>query len=519
MDMDRNQNQSEKKADCRTAEYLEWKYGTDIQRGLTLAGVRQRQRGYTYYKAKEKKRIWLTCLKQECQNPLFFFFLYLCVVSVLFPFTQRMKVTMFVSFTVYFFLKMKKTLRYSKALFRQKEISGSKAIVLRDNTFQCVPTEQLVQGDIVRLKRKKKVPLAVISLKPPYKEYKQGEVFMENTGRAIIVQQEANAFHSLKNAKSGRYAKKYETTESKRRSKELANTYVAEEKVPEEFTRNDIEKVFFQELFIHQEIYFQPDFFKKTFTEKKEPIIAVGFEETYFPSEFQKEKFQQFMQALKNTGVEWFFFTSQDRERAFSVGKRAGIVEGKREVIDKKQFLLLKNIALEKQIKSIRIYCELSRSEKEQVIAMWEKYGQADSKNSVKGKGRLLFMSGLKRTNQEKTAENCVYACCNSGNQDRDICFGRYWRDAMIQYLIGENRCQKFFRQVKQWETQILVSLCIFVFLLLLLELYMPGQGNMQWVVQMGSLFAVIYIIGREIVQEGFRKWFLRKLNTDGLRR
>lgn len=34
-----------------------------------------------------------------------------------------------------------------------------------------------------------KVPLAVISLKLPYKEYKQGEIFAENTGRAIVIQQ------------------------------------------------------------------------------------------------------------------------------------------------------------------------------------------------------------------------------------------------------------------------------------------------------------------------------------------
>ena len=54
-------------------------------------------------------------------------------------------------------------------------------MVLRENIFQCVQVNSLVKGDIVRLKRGEKVPLAVISLKLPYKEYKQGEIFAENT--------------------------------------------------------------------------------------------------------------------------------------------------------------------------------------------------------------------------------------------------------------------------------------------------------------------------------------------------
>ena len=45
MNMDRSQKNLEKKKDDRTIEYLELKYDTNIQRGLTLAKVRQKQRG------------------------------------------------------------------------------------------------------------------------------------------------------------------------------------------------------------------------------------------------------------------------------------------------------------------------------------------------------------------------------------------------------------------------------------------------------------------------------------------
>ena len=45
MNMDRSQKNLERKKDDRTIEYLELKYDTNIQRGLTLAKVRQKQRG------------------------------------------------------------------------------------------------------------------------------------------------------------------------------------------------------------------------------------------------------------------------------------------------------------------------------------------------------------------------------------------------------------------------------------------------------------------------------------------
>ena len=157
MNMDRSQKNLERKKDDRTIEYLELKYDTNIQRGLTLAKVRQKQRG-----------------KRSSRN------LYLCVVSVLFQFDQRVKTVLFVSFMVFLFGKVEKTFRYSKVLFKKEEIYKTKVVVLRENIFQCVQVNSLVKGDIVRLKRGEKVPLAVISLKLPYKEYKQGEIFAEN---------------------------------------------------------------------------------------------------------------------------------------------------------------------------------------------------------------------------------------------------------------------------------------------------------------------------------------------------
>ena len=538
MNMDRSQKNLEKKKDDRTIEYLELKYDTNIQRGLTLAKVRQKQRGKRSSRnsiTKEKKRIWFMCLKQECQNLLFFFFLYLCVVSVLFQFDQRVKTVLFVSFMVFLFGKVEKTFRYSKVLFKKEEIYKTKVVVLRENIFQCVQVNSLVKGDIVRLKRGEKVPLAVISLKLPYKEYNQGEIFAENTGRAIVTQQVVYPFFENVKENTGinrtvkmteniedKYVEKNESMKGKislntigKQRKKQGRLYAAEEKEREENGGSYTENMILQEIFIRQGIYFQPDFFKKTAVEGERPIVAVGFEDIYFPSRFQKEKFQRFMQELKKTGVKYFFFTNQNRESAFSIGKQTGIVKEKREVIDRKQFLLLKNVALEKQIKSIRIYCGLSEVEKSQIIAIWRKHQQEYSKKFLQKQGRILFMSGLNQSGREKITEDCVYACCHSGSQEGDIWFKKNWRDTIVKYLTGQNIWQKFLENTQKWEGQILASLCIFMLISLLLSLYMPQQENMQKITQTGSLFCAAYIIGKEIVEEGFRKWFLKKLKNN----
>ena len=538
MNMDRSQKNLEKKKYDRTIEYLELKYDTNIQRGLTLAKVRQKQRGKRSSRnsiTKEKKRIWFMCLKQECQNLLFFFFLYLCVVSVLFQFDQRVKTVLFVSFMVFLFGKVEKTFRYSKVLFKKEEIYKTKVVVLRENIFQCVQVNSLVKGDIVRLKRGEKVPLAVISLKLPYKEYKQGEIFAENTGRAIVTQQVVYPFFENVKENTGinrtvkmteniedKYVEKNESMKGKislntigKQRKKQGRLYAAEEKEREENGGSYTENMILQEIFIRQGIYFQPDFFKKTAVEGERPIVAVGFEDIYFPSRFQKEKFQRFMQELKKTGVKYFFFTNQNRESAFSIGKQTGIVKEKREVIDRKQFLLLKNVALEKQIKSIRIYCGLSEVEKSQIIAIWRKHQQEYSKKFLQKQGRILFMSGLNQSGREKITEDCVYACCHSGSQEGDIWFKKNWRDTIVKYLTGQNIWQKFLENTQKWEGQILASLCIFMLISLLLSLYMPQQENMQKITQTGSLFCAAYIIGKEIVEEGFRKWFLKKLKNN----
>ena len=183
-----NMDRKYKEAENRTSEYLELKYGTDVQSGLSLAEVRRRRHICgTYNIAKEKKRIWLIYLKKECQNPFFFFFLYLCGISRIFYFPKKIQLLLF--FTLFFLIiiNIRTAFRSRKIFFKQKEAKAKKVIVLREGVFQRIPWKYVLRGDIVRLNKGEQISSPVISLTKPYKEYQSGQVFTENTGRAIVI--------------------------------------------------------------------------------------------------------------------------------------------------------------------------------------------------------------------------------------------------------------------------------------------------------------------------------------------
>lgn len=92
-----NMDRKYKEAENRTSEYLELKYGTDVQSGLSLAEVRRRRHLCgTYNIAKEKKRIWLICLKKNARIR-FLFFLYLCGISRIFYFPKKIQLLLFLT--------------------------------------------------------------------------------------------------------------------------------------------------------------------------------------------------------------------------------------------------------------------------------------------------------------------------------------------------------------------------------------------------------------------------------------
>ncbi len=574
MNMDRGRREVEREKDCRTIEYFELKYKTDTQRGLSLAQVkRRRQNCGICDRTKEKKRIWLQCFRQEWRNPLFLFFLYLCLTSYVVRFQEKLQLLLFLGGVLLLGIKIKKTFRYGKTFFRQKEMYTKKAIVLREGIFKRIDADSLVRGDILRLKRGEKVLTEIVSLKEPYTTYEQGTIFEENTGRGLVTKERksTNTEQDVKNQ-----AKK------------------------QDIKPQSVQSTMVQELFIRQGIYFRPDFLENGIVSEERSsndteenrISAIAFEEMYFPLKSQIEKFSPFVRSLKESGLKMFFFTGQNREDAYLVGKKIGLVTEQRQIIDRQQFLLLQHSALERQIESIRIYCGLSAKEKRQILVLWERKLAGNSKpveaknekfvesqgnikkirrkfegyqsgtrkirekfvvnqkkaneqsgeftekqNGINEKsGKILVMSNLgmsirektlekpkkklpkeeKWTSQETTPErNYIYACCNIETGKNDLCFKNCWREGILQYVRGEKILHLFLKKTQKTEELILGGLCIFMLTSLGLSFFIPQQGNMQWIIQTVSIFSAVYIIGKEIAQEGFRKWFLRKLNKN----
>ena len=70
-----NMDRKYKEAENRTSEYLELKYGTDVQSGLSLAEVRRRRHicGTYNIARRSKKRIWLIYLKKRMPESVFLF--------------------------------------------------------------------------------------------------------------------------------------------------------------------------------------------------------------------------------------------------------------------------------------------------------------------------------------------------------------------------------------------------------------------------------------------------------------
>ena len=467
MDMDKNQ----KVADKGKTKYLELKYETDVQRGLSFAQVRRKRHHFgTPHITQEKKWIWLQYFKRECFNPLFFFFMYLWIISCLFQFPRLGRILLFIAFFVLFFMKIRRAFRYNKVFFQQKEMCTPKAVVLRDGIFKRVAIHNLMRGDIVRLKKGEKIPVDVVSLNAPYKEYSRNKIFEENTGRAIVTQGASyNARKSREKVRSVEY----------------------------------IQSAELQDLFIRQGIYFRPDFFKNVENNNKQNISVIGFEEMYFPSKYQTETFQIFIDELRKAGIEMFFFTNQKKEAAFSIGKQSGIVTEKREVIERQQFLLLKNVALEKQIGTIRIYCGLLEKEKRQIIRIWRK------------EGTLLLMANINTPVNTEQSKYSICACCSVGTPVKDIYFKNSWKENILQYLIGKNILQKFQKRMQQVEKMVLGSCCVFMIVSIGLSFYFPKQGSMWWIMQMGSFLGAVYIFGKEMIQELFRYWFLKKIKQE----
>ena len=75
---------------------------------------------------------------------------------------------------------------------------------------------------------------------------------------------------------------------------------------------------------------------------------------------------------------------------------------------------------------------------------------------------------------------------------------------------------EKFSSTLKKVEEQILDSLCIFMCLSVVISLYIHQEGNMRRILEVGSFFIAVFMIGKVIAREVFRRYAkrLEKINN-----
>ena len=105
----------------------------------------------------------------------------------------------------------------------------------------------------------------------------------------------------------------------------------------------------------------------------------------------------------------------------------------------------------------------------------------------------------------------------------RDLRSGELQEDVQIEHsqleacgVENTTLQEKFSSTLKKVEEQILDSLCIFMCLSVVISLYIHQEGNMRRILEVGSLFIAVFMIGKVIVREVFRRYAkrLEKINN-----
>lgn len=168
------------------ADNLEQEYETSLEKGLTAGEVNRRLSENRFeYLTKEKKRSWIRSAEQECLDPLFFFLLFLCTFYFLTE--EKGWLAALPLPVIVLLLKVGQAKRNNMFLQKRKELFLPKIQVLRDGVYRYIDVREIVIGDILRLKKGKRVPAAVRSLINPGVVYEKGDVFPEESGKAVAM--------------------------------------------------------------------------------------------------------------------------------------------------------------------------------------------------------------------------------------------------------------------------------------------------------------------------------------------
>ncbi|MCI6857711.1 MAG: hypothetical protein MR867_00250 [Eubacterium sp.] len=435
--------------------YLEMKYDTDVKNGLlSEEAVRRARREKKQNTNEERKRMFFTFLIREWKEPLFLFLCFEGTCLLIF----QIKGAEFVAFSLLFLflITIKRAVRYEKTEEKRRQILLADTYVLRDGLYKKTTVENLVPGDIVRMKNGRVTPTEIVSLSAPFQKYSHNMIYRGNTGKALVTQI-------------------------------LPENLCREKWKP----LSDRRKSVLQEIFIRNKIMLMPSFFEKGEDKTVPEISVIAFSEDFFPGTPKNSRTREFFEQLNKREIRYFCFTGLSVKQAEEIGKKAGIITKDREVISAQQFRLLKGENLKKQFSGIRIYCGLSMEEKERVLSTWKETGE-----------KIFYLS--RKEGREEDSQIYDMTLLDQ-KRKADVYFLGMWRENLQILIRGLTRWKAYFSFMEKAEKRTEEIFCILLTSLLILCMISPGRMNGGLVLELAGIGSSCLILLKEMMEEVFR--------------
>lgn len=168
----------------RAVRKLEKQLETDVEVGLVTTEAKNRlpKKEKQFY-LKEKKRLWHWSAEQNCQDPLFFFQMFLCFFFLYMG--ERYWIISFLTFIITMILKGKQIVSNQHYLMDLIQKERKKTLVLRDGIYRKMDVRKIVPGDILRIKNGEQMPVSGVSVENPDRKYWEGDIFNGESGKVI----------------------------------------------------------------------------------------------------------------------------------------------------------------------------------------------------------------------------------------------------------------------------------------------------------------------------------------------
>lgn len=452
------------------AEELEREYETSLEKGLAADEVKRRlSENRREYLTKEKKRSWLRSAEQECLDPLFFFLIFLCAFLLLI--NEKGWLTALVALVLVSVMKMRQIKRNYKFFQERKKLFLPKIQVLRDGIYQYVDVREIVIGDIVRLKKGKKVPTTVHSLTKPGVIYEKGEKFPEQSGRAMA----AGPPGSTVLKKQG-----------------ILSRILAESA---SFPLRAQEMLFFRGVITMENACLPENHGKK--------VIILDTEA--FPSVLKAHALQELTAFLRKNKILLVLFTDKSKEIAFDILKQLHLTENEKDVVDQIQFdcylqepgVLGKSY--QRQMESIRAYTGLNKQQKTMILQAWEKNCQ------------WLYVLSNRDWNIMETwrgTETKItwLGYLDNASLDRQFYFKKHWSEGLLQLLRGEMIWNTYVLWTEKVQERILMVLCVLNGAALLAGIFAKNQEMFHGMFFFSALICGGLLLWKEVLWLWLRK-------------